>query len=121
MSDRAYHTIAIASTASASGAAKLFGKKAVGLILPTGAGTFATNTDRIYFYVSVDGTNYETLCDSAGAARSITVAVANTVGAVDLDPDWFRAWPFIKVATHRDDTGAAVAQSAEKSFTLIAE
>lgn len=119
---RSYHTATIAAAGSASAAVALGGKSVVGIVIPsTGTGDFSANTDRLYFYGSVDGTTFKTIYTNAAAVYEVTVAVNNTTGMVYLDPDAFRAWPFIKVATHRNDTGAAVAQASGATFTLIAE
>ena len=118
---REYNDVEIAASGSLSGAAKLGGAGLIGIIIPTGTGAFATNTDRLYFYGSVDDTTYVLIRDNDGSAVAVTIAVNNTNGATHLDPDKFRAWSSVKVGTHRNDTGAAVAQSAKKTFTLISE
>jgi hypothetical protein len=119
---RTYHTATIAAAGSASAAVALGGGHLVGIIIPsTGSGDFSANTTRLYFQGSVDGTTYKIIRENDGTAVAVTVAAANTNGMTHLDPDKFRAWPFVKVATHRDDTGAAVAQAGGAVFTLIAE
>lgn len=118
--DRATHTATIAASASVSGAVALGGSALVGVVLPaTGSGDFAANTDQIRFQVSMDGTTYNTLADNDGTVVSLTVAANNTLGATYIDAIKTAAWRFVKVATHRSDTGAAVNQSASTVFTLV--
>jgi hypothetical protein len=101
-------TAVIANGASLSGSVYLGSLTLLSIIMPA-AWTAASLT----FQVSNDGTNWNNLYDTANTEVAYTVAAGN---ALAVEPDKFAGWRFLKVRS--GTTAAAVAQAAERTFTL---
>ena len=116
--DRQVVNAVIAAAGSLSAAVQLGGKSVLGVMPPTGTGTFDANTVYLLFLVSMDGTTFSTLKDRDEAVEYVTVAANNTNGAVPIDATKTAAWRYIKVATYATDKTTAVAQTAETTIPL---
>lgn len=104
-------TVTIASGESLSGAVEIGDRTVCGVILPaewTAAG--------LTFQVSIDGSTYQNLYDSAGEFTLPTDAVA-AARTVTIDPVKFLAWTHVKVRS--GTSGSAVNQDAARSVVLI--
>jgi hypothetical protein len=118
--DREIVTATILAAGSLSGAVKLGGKAVLGIMPPaTGSGDFDATTVYLLFSVSADGTTYSLLRDKDGSVIYVTVAAANSYGAMPLDPSEFAPWTFVKVATYKTDKTTVQTQTAETDIPLI--